>query len=35
MITFVEALGLLMCSVGFLVWLLYEIQRGIDTYDDD
>ena len=30
-----EIIGLLVCTGGLIAWLFHEIQRGIDTYDED
>tara|TARA_Y100000034_G_C6793009_1_gene355215 strand:+ start:825 stop:932 length:108 start_codon:yes stop_codon:yes gene_type:complete len=35
MITFIEIIGIAVCVVGLLAWVFHEIQRGIDTYDED
>jgi len=35
MINFIEIIGIFMCVMGILAWIFYEIQRGIDTYDED
>jgi len=35
MITFIEIIAIVVCGAGLLAWLFHEIQRGIDTYDND
>ena len=35
LLNILEILGLLACVIGVAWWGLHEIQRGIDTYDQD
>jgi len=35
LLNIIEIVVILGCAVGAGWWLLHEIQRGIDTYDED
>ena len=35
MINFIEIIGVGLCVVGLAAYLFYQIQLGIDTYDED
>jgi len=35
MIDFIEIIGLGLCAMGIAAYVFYQIQLGIDTYDED
>ena len=35
MINFIEIIGLALCAASLAAYLFYQIQLGIDTYDED
>jgi|TARA_R110002020_G_scaffold97471_2_gene232410 hypothetical protein len=35
MISFIEIIGLGLCVMGAAAYVFYQIQLGIDTYDED
>jgi len=35
MINFIEIIGLGLCVLGIAAYAFYQIQLGIDTYDED